>query len=154
MFKNQTMALVADEGLTLALRGVSNRAPLSSPWVLRCALLGGAILAVAVAAMFGDPAAHLKADPDLSHLLRGMAVIKAALASAALAVLSWRFARPIPPATAMAYVVGAWLMAAASMIVWRLSFIGLGALAFHSGELMLLIVAWREHRRESIAAAT
>ena len=153
MFKNQSMALVADEGLRLALRGASSRASWTSPWVLRCALLGGAVAAVAVAALFGDPAAHLRADPDLSRLLRGMAVIKAALALGALAVLSWRFARPIAPATAMAYVVGAWLMAAASMIVWRLSFIGLGALAFHSGELTLLIVAWREHRRESVTAA-
>jgi hypothetical protein len=79
-----------------------------------------------------------------------MAVIKGALALVAIAVLSWRFARPIPPATAVAYVIGAWLMAAASMIVWRLSFIGVGALAFHTGELTLLIVAWREHRRESV----
>jgi hypothetical protein len=153
MFKNQGMALVADDGLRLAVRGFSGRARLTSPLGLRCALLGGAILAVAVAATFGDPAAHLRADPDLSRLLRGMAVIKAALALGALAVLYWRLARPIQPATAMAYVVGAWLMAAASMIVWRLSFIGLGALAFHSGELTLLIVAWREHRRESIAPA-
>lgn len=153
MFKNQTMALAADDGLRLAVPGVSGSARLTSPWILRCALFGGAMVAVALAATFGDPAAHLRADPDLSHLLRGMAVIKAALALGALAALSWRFARPIQPATAIAYFVGAWLMAAASMIVWRLSFIGLGALAFHSGELTLLVVAWREHRRESLTAA-
>jgi hypothetical protein len=149
MFKNQSMAYAAGQALDVSVAQGRRHAGLSSPLVLRCALVGGAICAVGLAAGFGDPIAHLRADPDLSHLLRGMAVIKAALAVLAIAVLSWRFARPIPPATAVAYVIGAWLMAAASMIVWRLSFIGVGALAFHTGELTLLIVAWREHRRES-----
>jgi hypothetical protein len=153
MFKNHSMALATGDRVGVALGEVGHRAPWRSPWILRGALVGGAVVAAAVAASFGDPAAHLRADPDLCRLLRGMAVIKAGLALTALAVLSWRFARPIPPATAFAYVVGAWLMAAASMIVWRLSFIGIGALVFHTGELTLLVVAWREHRRDSVAAS-
>jgi hypothetical protein len=144
--------------LSSAAPGIANRAPSALPltrgvdtrWLLRVVLVGGAVLAVGIAAVMGDPAAYLHADPGLGALLRGMAVIKAFLTVAAMAALIWRFARPIGYRVAALYLGGAWCMAAASMIVWRLSHIGVGALVFHAGELTLLVVAWQEHRRETL----
>jgi hypothetical protein len=138
--------------------GIANRASSELPiasgvdtrWLLRALLVGGAALAVGIAAVTGDPAAYLSTDPGLGALLRGMAVIKAFLTAAAMAALLWRFARPIGYRVAALYLGGAWCMAAASMIVWRLSHIGVGALVFHAGELTLLFVAWQEHRRETL----
>jgi hypothetical protein len=118
-------------------------------WTLRVLLVAGAAFAVAAAAVTGDPAAYLRADPSLGALLRGMAGIKALMTAAAVAALFWRCSRPIAPPIAALYLGGAWCMAGASMLVWRLSHIGLGALVFHAGELTLLFVAWREHRSEA-----
>jgi hypothetical protein len=119
-------------------------------WLLRTLLIGGAALAVGVTAVSGDPAAYLRADPALGTLLRGMGAIKALLTAAAVAALLWRFARPVGRREAALYLAGAWCMAAASMLVWRLSHIGMGALVFHAGELTLLFTAWQEHRRETV----
>jgi len=111
-------------------------------------LVAGALLAATAAYLVGDPTAYLQADPKLGVLLRGMAVIKAMISLAAIGALWWRFGRPIPHATAAIYLVAAWLTAAASMLVWQLWHIGVGAIAFHAGELTVLLVAWREHRAE------
>lgn len=115
---------------------------------LRLLLIGGALLAAAAAYLVGDPTAYLQADPKLGVLLRGMAVIKAMFSLAATAALWWRFGRPIAPATAAVYLVATWMTAGASVLVWQLWHIGLGAVTFHAGELTLLLVAWREHRAQ------
>jgi hypothetical protein len=115
---------------------------------LRLLLCGGAVAAVVAGSFVGDPAASLRSDPALSHLLRGMAIIKGALALGAIAALWWRFGRPIEEGTAKAYLCGVWFMAGAAMIVWQLGHVGLGAIAFHTGELTLLAIAWFEHRAE------
>ncbi len=137
--------------LATASRGVRvARAPRTG-WLLRALLVGGVLAAIATAAGSGDPTAQLRADPSLATLLRGMAIIKALLTVAAAGALWWRFARPIAHPVAAAYLAGTWSMAAASMVVWRLSHIGVGALGFHAGELTVLFVAWLEHRREASA---
>lgn len=115
---------------------------------LRMALGIGAAVAVFAGSLVGDPAAALRADPALGHLLRGMAVIKGALALGAIAALWWRFGRPIEVGLARAYSWSAWFMAGAAMVVWQLAHVGVGALAFHGGELTLLTLAWFEHRAE------
>lgn len=115
---------------------------------LRLLLIGGALLAAAAAYLVGDPTAYLQADPKLGVLLRGMAVIKAMFSLAAMAALWWRFGRPIAPATAAVYLLATWMTAGASVLVWQLWHIGLGAVTFHAGELTLLLVAWREHRAQ------
>jgi hypothetical protein len=111
-------------------------------------LCAGAAAAVAAGSFVGEPTAALRADPSLSHLLRGMAVIKGALALGAIGALWWRFGRPIDEGMAKAYLCGAWFMAGAAMIVWQLGHVGVGAIAFHTGELTLLTIAWFEHRAE------
>ena len=74
-----------------------------------------------------------------------MAAIKAVIVLAAAAVLFWRFGHPVLQRTAAAYLVGAWLSAGATMLVWQLSFIPLAAVTFHASEFTLLFVAWRDH---------
>ena len=39
----------------------------------------------------------------------------------------------------------AWATAGASMLIWQLEFIPIAAVAFHLGELTLLVAAWRDH---------
>lgn len=111
---------------------------------LRALLLCGCLATVAMAAWIGRPEAYLAADADLARLLRGMALIKGFLALAAVAVLLWRFGHPLSQRMAAAYLVGAWLAAGASMLVWQLTFIPLAALVFHIGEITMLLTAWRD----------
>ena len=119
----------------------------SSPALLRLLLIAGGLAAVAAVAWLGQPAAQLRADPELAHLLRGMAALKAAIVLAAFGVLHWRFGRPIAQRTALAYLGAAWLMAGASMLVWQLTLIPVAAVAFHVGEFTLLLAAWRDVKR-------
>lgn len=108
-------------------------------------LLGGCVLAVVAAAAVGRPEPLLQADPELARLLRGMALIKAAIVVAALAALLWRFGRPLSHGLTGAYLAGAWAAAGASMLIWQLELIPAAAVAFHLGELTLLVAAWRDH---------
>ena len=119
---------------------------MSLPVTRRLLLLLGCVASVGLAAWVGEPAAYLRADPELAFLLRGMAAIKAAIVVAAAGVLFWRFGYPVSQGFAAAYLVGTWLIAGATMLVWRLSFIELAAPIFHAGAFALLIVAWRDHQ--------
>lgn len=108
-------------------------------------LLGGCVLAVLAASAAGRPEPLLQADPELARLLRGMALIKAAIVVAALAALVWRFGRPLSNGLTGAYLAGAWAAAAACMLIWQLEFTGTAVFTFHLGELTLLAAAWRDH---------
>jgi len=130
--------------------GVPHESTGWSSSTLRRVLAAGCCVTVAAAALHGDPAAYLSADPALGRLLRGMALIKALIAAVAVGALMWRFGRPIPRLRAGVYLAGAWFMAGAAMLVWQLSHIALAAISFHAGELTLLFIAWREHRTEML----
>ena len=126
-----------------SLRSAQLNATLS-PSVLQTLLLAGSIASVAAAAWLGVPSAYLRADPELAFLLRGMAAIKACIVLAAIGVVFWRLEQAVPQRTASAYMVGSWLIAGATTLVWQLSFIPLAALVFHAAEFLLLFVAWRD----------
>ncbi len=126
-----------------APRVTSQRSSLS-PGVWRSVLLAGCILSIAVAASIGDPWPFMQADAELALLLRGMAAIKSLLVVAAVAILLWRFGRPVRPAVAAAYLVGTWMIAGATMLIWQLSLIVPAAGLFHIGGLMLLLIALRD----------
>jgi hypothetical protein len=108
-------------------------------------LLSGCVLAVLAAAAVSRPEPLLQADPELARLLRGMALIKAAIVVASLTALLWRFGRPLSNGLTCAYLAGAWAAASASMMIWQLEFIPTAAVTFHLGELTLLVTAWRDH---------
>lgn len=118
----------------------------SKPALLRAALLLGCIASVALAASLGRPEHLLASDLELARLLRGMAIIKSAIVLAGIALLLWRFGRPLSARMAGVYLAGAWLSAGASMLVWQLTLIPLAAGLFHMGELSLLMAAWRDSR--------
>jgi hypothetical protein len=113
-----------------------------SPTMLRTLLLSGCALAAAIALGYGVPEAAIRVDRELAYLLRGMALIKAGLVVAAVGVLWWRLAHAIDRGAAAGYLAGAFLMSAASGLIWQLTLIGLGAVAFHVGGFMVLLVAY------------
>jgi hypothetical protein len=115
-----------------------------SPWLTRAVLMAACVAAVVAAAWVGQPAPYLQADPGLAQLMRGMALIKAAIALGAVALLLWRFGWPTGKLAALAYAISAALMAGATMLIWQLSFIPLAAALFHIGALVMLLVGWRD----------
>jgi hypothetical protein len=110
----------------------------------RILLIGGCALAIGIVAGVAEPSAYLQADPGLARLLRGMALIKGAIAIGAVSAVFWRMAWPISGPVAALYVIGAWLLAGSTMMIWQLSSIGLAALLFHVAAAAMLLVAWRE----------
>lgn len=107
-------------------------------------LLVGCIGAVAVALQSVDLAAPARFEPGLATLLRGMAAIKTLMVVAAIALLAWRFGRPVAKRIACAYVIGASFVTGATTMIWQLSAIVPASAVFHAGLLMLLVAAWRD----------
>ncbi len=114
------------------------------PYVLRALLSAGCAIAVGLALWVGDPGSYLQADPPLARLLRCMALIKGAIAAAALGAAWWRSGWPISPARAASYVLGSSMLAGSAMLIWQLTLIALAAMLFHAALLGMLLVAWRD----------
>lgn len=107
-------------------------------------VVGSAFLFAMPLALF-EPAAHWAREPELFQLLRGMAVIKAALAVLALAAVWWRLGKtPTPGAFVAPYAVGVLAMALATGLIWQLTAIVAASVLFHSGTITLLVAAWRD----------
>lgn len=112
--------------------------PVGSRLMLRSCLLLACAAAVLAAAWIGDAAPYQMADPVFRRLLQGMALIKAAITLAAVALVLWRFGWLVGKPAVLAYVMAAALMAGSTMLMWQLSFIPLAAALFHMGALLLL----------------
>ncbi len=125
-----------------APRARAARPPRARVW--RTLLVSGGLVATAVAASTGASEARAAVDPELVRLLRGMALIKAVLTLAALAAVLWRLGRPISAGLCGTYLAGSWAMAAATVLIWQLVLLPAAALAFHAGEIALLLAAWRD----------
>lgn len=110
------------------------------------------MLAVAVAIVAGaleilpSLPAERADDATLVTLIRGMAIIKALLAVIAGSALAWRLGRPAGTALVATYLAGIWLMVLGSVVVWQCLHVGWAALLFHTGELTVLLTAWRDGR--------
>jgi hypothetical protein len=111
---------------------------------LRIGLTAGCAISICIAVYFGDPGSFTHADPALARLLRGMALIKGAIAIAAVAAVWWRFARPVSKPVAAGYLLGSWLLVGSTMLIWQLSWIPAAAILFHAAAVSMLIVSWRE----------
>lgn len=120
--------------------------------VLRSLLVVGCVGAMAATIALVDASALPRVDPELARLLRGMAVIKALLLGAAIAVLLWRFGLPIRPAVAGGYGFGVLSMAVATALIWQLTWLLPAAAAFHVGLFVLLGIAWRGDRDRPTAS--
>jgi|GEM_PF-1343706 len=127
---------------TLLHRSPTTRIASRSTRLSRSSLIVVCVAAMAIAAHVGAPSTLLHDDPELAHLLRGMALIKATIALAAVALSWWRFRRPTPRVAAAIYIVAAGLMVGATISIWQLSSLLLAAVVFHLGLFALLVVAW------------
>lgn len=141
------MSASAIHGELAATAAVSGRRSFSKPATLRATLVCGFVLALAWAAWVASPAPYLESDAELARLLRGMAVIKGAIALGALSLLLWRFARPVSAPITGVYLVGAWALAGSTVLIFQLTLIPWAAAAFHVGVLSLLVAAWRDDRK-------
>jgi hypothetical protein len=124
-----------------------SRHPASArPPLRRAALAGTVLLALAAAHLAGNDAASAHAaaaDPELAWLLRSMALTKAAMAAAAVWLADRLLRLPIGAALAAGLVTAAAAMAAAPVLMWHVAHVGTGALLFHGGMVLLLVLGWR-----------
>lgn len=115
----------------------------ASPLLLRASLTVAVVLAVALAQLLaqGEAAARAAAaDPELTHLLRGMAVLKAGLALGAVCLVAWRLGYPASARLAAGLIAAAALMAAGPVLIWHVAPVGAAALLFHAGMGLLLVL--------------
>jgi hypothetical protein len=108
----------------------------------RAALIGTALLAAIAGFAFAGAAAP--GEPELALLIRFMAVIKAAMALGAVALVAWRLTLPATPRLAFAGIAACALMAAGPGLIWGMQHVIAGAVLFHAGFALLLVLAWRD----------
>jgi hypothetical protein len=97
--------------------------------------------AMALAAWLGEPRPAILADPDLAFVLRGMALIKAAIAAAVFALVWWRAGRPVSTARFLGYLTCTALLATAAILVWKLAVVAATSIVFHAMLLLLGLLA-------------
>ena len=113
------------------------------------ALVAGLVLAAAAAGFAGavspaSGAAIANAGPDLTRLLRGMALLKAVFAGAATAATLWRLDAPVTWPRLAAYAAGCAAMAAGPGLIWSMAHVPAGALLLHGGLLATALMLWRD----------
>lgn len=125
----------------------ARRPLLARPSSRRAALAAAVLLAVAVAHLSANGAASARAaaaDPELAWLLRSMALTKAAMAAAAVWLADRLLLRvSLGPGLTAGLVAAAATMAAAPVLMWHVAHVGAGALLFHAGMVLLLVLGWR-----------
>ena len=121
--------------------------------VLRTLLIAGLLPAMAFAAALADASAYAAAEPELVLLLRGMAVIKAGMALAALGLAFWRLGQPVSLAAASGYLLGIWALGGATVSIALLSHLPAAAGLFHIAVFGLIVLAWREDRTGAVERA-
>ena len=134
-----TKAIDRNEAAAVSLRGTW--LSINQP---RLGLVLGAILLFAASALMLQPAAHWANDPELFRLLRGMGMIKIALAAIGLALVWWRLASPLTASLTAVYVGGVWALSLTAGLIWQLTLILPASGLFHCATLALLAAAWRD----------
>lgn len=105
----------------------------------------GLVCTIAFVMGGGEAAARaVAADPELTRLLRGMAILKALLSLAAISLAAWRVGYPSDPRLPAGLVASAALMAAGSVLIWLVAPIVAGAVLFHAGLILLLVLCWAD----------
>jgi hypothetical protein len=84
------------------------------------------------------------ADPDLSALLRGMAIIKAAIVAAGAGIVWWRLGASISSTFALAYIGCVTAASAGAAMVWTMSHMGVATLLFHGALIAFLVIGLRD----------
>jgi hypothetical protein len=122
---------------------------LSSELAPRRASLVGAVLAAGVCGYLAtgtvaEAQSIQAAGPELTRLLRGMALIKALIAAIMAVAVFWRLQFPIPPVPLAAYITACAAMAAGPFLVWDMAHIIAGAVLLHAGLLAAVLLGWRD----------
>ena len=99
------------------------------------------------------PSAYAASEPELITLLRGMAALKAVMVIAGLVALWWRFRWPLSRLLAAGYLIGAWVLGFATVLIWQLTSMGAAAALFHIAGLAVMILALRDGRTLKPGAA-
>lgn len=107
----------------------------------RVALALAILAAVALAAWLGEPRPSILADADLTFLLRGMALIKAAIAAAVMALVYWQAGHVTSQRRFIAYVIATAVLAATAVLVWQLAVLQATSVVFHATLLILGFLA-------------
>ncbi len=116
-----------------------------SPTVRQTMLAAAVILAAIAGGIAGALSApEATADPDLTLLLRFMALMKAAIVFAAAGLVAWRFGSELPSRLAAGYVAAVGLMALSPGLIWSQSSLTLASAFFNSGLLFGLVLAARD----------
>ncbi len=134
--------------MSLTLARPARAAISVQPWGTRAALL--LVVAAAFVAGFAitDTAtAHRAvsvAGPDLTRVLRGMALLKLTMAFAAVAAIVWRLGAAIRPGPLTAYLIAGAAMASGPGLIWDMDYIRTGALLLHGGLVAIIVMLWRD----------
>lgn len=107
----------------------------------RIVLALAVLAAVALAAWLGEPRPSILADPDLTFLLRGMALIKAAIAAAVMALVYWQADHVTSQGRFIAYVIATAVLAGTAALVWQLAVLQATSIVFHATLLTLGVLA-------------
>lgn len=107
----------------------------------RTLLASVVLVAVALAVFLGQPRPALLADPELAVVLRGMGMIKAVIATAALTLVWWRAGAAVSGRRFLAYVACCALLAVSSVLVLKLAILLPTSVVFHATLLTLGLLA-------------
>ncbi len=127
--------------LSLDQVGAATSARISWRVVLLLAITTGLAAGFLAQGPAASALATERSGPELTMLLRFMALVKGGAGLALGALAAWRLGRPTPAGVALAYVAAAALLSAAPFLVWGMVHVAIGALAFHAGWLMLLVTS-------------
>ncbi len=106
------------------------------------------VLAGLVGVWFTSHAATARAvadaGPELTRLLRAMALLKLVIAAAGTAFVTWRLRFPANRALTAAYLASLAAMAAGPGLIWAMAHVVPGAVLLHAGLAALIILFWRD----------
>jgi hypothetical protein len=102
------------------------------------------LAAVAGGLLAAAPDSAALADPDLTRLLRAMAVLKALMAAGAVVAIAWRLGVAVTLPWLGGYAAAGAAMAAGPVLIWDMAHVGLGAGLLHGGLLAAVLLLWRD----------
>lgn len=145
----RAMTIVTASIFPRARRAVRSAAGTREGAGWRRAALAAAVLTGAVWGLWDTSAADTaqavsRAGADLTRLLRFMAVVKAAMATGALAALWWRLGVVASPVRLSVYLATAAAMGAGPGLIWAMAHVAWGALLLHGGLFAALVLLWRD----------
>ena len=112
--------------------------------LVACLVVLAAVAGFAATGTQAASAAIANAGPELTHLLRAMALLKTLFAGAAIGATLWRLATSVSWPRLSAYAAGCVSMAAGPGLIWSLAHVQAGAVLLHGGLLATAILLWRD----------